>query len=79
MKDLLAALSLADAAALAALRIAIILAGTWIIATILHRVIRLFRTRIEARIADVEAIKRAETLGRAFRYTANVVLSLIAG
>ncbi|MCC6531712.1 MAG: mechanosensitive ion channel family protein [Burkholderiales bacterium] len=78
MKDLLATISLVDSAALAALRIALILVAAWIIAAVLRRLIRLFQERIGARIADAEAVKRAATLGRVIRYLANVLISLIA-
>ena len=39
----------------------------------------MLRARIANRIDDREALKRAETLGRVFRYLAAVVISLIAG
>ncbi|UCG99521.1 MAG: mechanosensitive ion channel family protein [Burkholderiales bacterium] len=46
---------------------------------LLQRTIRLFRQRIAARLDDREAVKRAETLGRVFRYVVAVVVSLVAG
>ena len=60
-------------------RIALILIVAWIAIGVLQRAIRLFRQRIAARLDDREAIKRAETLGRVFRYVVAVVVSLIAG
>lgn len=44
-----------------------------------QRGIRALRIRIATRFDDREAIKRAETLGRVFRYIAAVVISLVAG
>ena len=68
-----------DPAALTAIRIALILAAAWIVAALLRRLIRVFRSRVTLRLADAEASKRAETLAQVFRYTANVALLLIAG
>ncbi|MBK6981883.1 MAG: mechanosensitive ion channel family protein [Betaproteobacteria bacterium] len=45
----------------------------------MQRAIRTLRSRIAARMDDREAIKRAETLGRVFRYLVAVVVSLVAG
>jgi small conductance mechanosensitive channel len=60
-------------------RIALILALAWLVATILRRAIRVLRGRIESRIDDREALKRAETLSRVFRYIVTVAVSLVAG
>jgi small-conductance mechanosensitive channel len=60
-------------------RIALIVVFAWIAIGILQRAIRLFRQRIAARLDDREAVKRAETLGRVFRYVVAVVVSLVAG
>ncbi len=65
--------------ALIALRITLIAIVAWVAAAILNRMIRLFRERIAGRLGDREQIKRAETLGRVFRYIVSVVLSIIAG
>jgi small-conductance mechanosensitive channel len=62
-----------------ALRITLILLLAWLAILVLQRAIRSFRVRIAARLDDREAVKRAETLGRVFRYLAAVVVSLIAG
>ena len=59
-------------------RILIILGVAWITAWLLHRAIREFRVRIISRMDDRESIKRAETLGRVFRYAVSVVVGLIA-
>jgi len=61
------------------LRIVLILIVAWIVIAILQRAIREFRQRIAARLDDREAVKRAETLGRVFRYVVAVVISLVAG
>lgn len=66
-------------AALVALRIALIALFAWIAAAILNRMIRLFRQRIARRFDDREQVKRAETIGRVFRYIVSVVISLLAG
>ena len=61
------------------LRIVVILLLAWLVATLLRRAIRLLRSRIEARIDDREALKRAETLTRVFKYIVTVVITLVAG
>jgi small conductance mechanosensitive channel len=68
-----------SAATMASVRIALILIVAWITVRLLQRAIRLFRMRIAARLDDREAVKRAETLGRVFRYIVAVVISLVAG
>jgi small-conductance mechanosensitive channel len=65
--------------AVAGLRIVLILVGAWIAIAMAQRAIRVLRMRIAARFDDREAVKRAETLGRVFRYLAAVVISLVAG
>lgn len=65
--------------AAAAGRIALILAGTWIAQSAASRLIRTFRQRIAARMSGTEEIRRAETLGRVFRYLATVAIGLISG
>jgi len=65
--------------ALVALRIVLIAVAAWVAAAVLHRGIRLFRVRIVGRFGDPEQVKRADTIGRVFRYTATVALALIAG
>ena len=62
-----------------ALRITLIAVIAWIAAAVLNRMIRVFRTRIASRLTDGEQVKRAETIGRVFRYIVSVVLSLMAG
>jgi moderate conductance mechanosensitive channel len=66
-------------AATVALRITLILIAAWVLIGVLQRTIRSMRQRIASRLDDREAAKRAETLGRVFRYLVAVVVSLIAG
>ena len=60
------------------LRILGILIGAWVLIAIAQRAIRGLRVRIASRLDDREAVKRAETLGRVFRYLAAVVISAMA-
>lgn len=66
-------------ATLVTVRIVVILVAAWILVAVLQRAIRAFRIRIASRLDDREAVKRAETLGRVFRYLVAVVVSLVAG
>ncbi len=66
-------------AAVTGARIIAIVAAAWVLIGVLQRAIRAFRIRIAGRLDDREAVKRAETLGRVFRYVTAVVVSLIAG
>jgi small conductance mechanosensitive channel len=66
-------------ATVASLRIVIIITAAWVLTTVLQRAIRSFRIRLAARMEDRESAKRAETLGRVFRYLVAVVISLVAG
>jgi small-conductance mechanosensitive channel len=66
-------------AAFTAVRVLVIVIVAWVAVAVLQRTIRAFRVRIAARLDDREAVQRAETLGRVFRYLAAVVVSLIAG
>lgn len=61
------------------LRILVILAAAWAAILISQRTIRALRIRISSRMDDRESVKRAETLGRVFRYMAAVTISLMAG
>ncbi|MBL0944753.1 MAG: mechanosensitive ion channel [Hydrogenophaga sp.] len=62
------------------LRIVLILIAAWVVVGIARRAIRLLRDRVAGQLDnDREAIKRAETLSRVFRYLSVVVVSLIAG
>lgn len=66
-------------AATGLLRITLIIVAAWVLVAVLQRGIRVLRERIAGRLDDREASKRAETLGRVFRYLVAVVVSLIAG
>lgn len=61
------------------LRVLGIVIGAWIVRRFATRLIRLFRMRIAERLDSPEQVKRAETLGRVFRYLASVIVTLIAG
>lgn len=61
------------------MRIALIVLIAWIALMVLQRAIRGLRVRVAGRMDDREAAKRAETLGRVFRYLVAVVISLVAG
>jgi len=69
----------AGPAATTALRITVIVTVAWILARVLQRAIRAFRIRVASRMEDRESAKRAETLGRVFRYLVAVVVTLVAG
>lgn len=60
-------------------RITLILAGTWVAQILASRLIRTFRAHITARMSGAEEVRRAETLGRAFRYVASVVIGMLGG
>ena len=60
------------------LRIVLIAVVAWIALGVTQRLIRLFRERLTRGMDDRELVKRAETLGRVFRYIAAVVVTLIA-
>ena len=60
-------------------RIVLIALLAWLLIAVFGRLMRLFRERVAVRMQDSEALKRANTLTRAFRYLATVIVSLIAG
>ncbi len=62
-----------------ALRIVGIVVVAWLLIALAQRAIRGFRERVASRMDDTEAVKRAETLGRVFRYLVAVVVWLVAG
>ena len=64
--------------ALAAIRIVLIVAAAWIAIVVLQRLVRGVRLRIQDRLEGLEAARRAETLGRVFRYLVALVISAIA-
>ncbi|HEX5356762.1 MAG TPA: mechanosensitive ion channel family protein [Aquabacterium sp.] len=61
------------------LRIVLIIVAAWWAIAIVQRAVRALRIRIATRFGDREAVQRAETLGRVFRYMAAVAISLVAG
>lgn len=62
------------------LRIALIIVAGWIILALIQKLIRTFRTHlIKNYLDDPEEVKRAETLGRVFRYIASVIIWLVTG
>lgn len=61
------------------LRISGILIGAWILAAVLGRLIRRVRRRLSHSLTAPEQLKRAETLGRVFRYVVSVIVTLVAG
>jgi small-conductance mechanosensitive channel len=67
-----------DGPAAAGLRIVLILIAAFVAIHVAQRSIRLLRTRVATRLDDPEALRRAETLGRVFRYLASVVISVVA-
>jgi len=67
-----------DHGILTLLRIVLIAVAAWIALGVTQRLIRLFRERIASRMDDREQVKRAETLGRVFRYIAAVIIVVIA-
>jgi small conductance mechanosensitive channel len=62
-----------------ALRIVAIVVIAFVAMRALQRGIRVFRERVTRGMNDPEDIKRAQTLGRVFRYIAAVIVTLIAG
>jgi small-conductance mechanosensitive channel len=66
-------------AATVMVRVVIIIAAAWLLLMVMQRGITTLRERLASRMDDRESAKRAETLGRVFRYVATVVVSLIAG
>lgn len=65
-------------AAMTAFRILLIAIAAWVLIAVLQRAIRVVRSRIASRFDDAEAVKRAETLGRVFRYIVAIVVGAIA-
>lgn len=67
-----------DPALITLLRVVLIAAVAWAALGLMRRLIRLFRERITRRMDDPEQMKRAETLGRVFRYIVAVVVLVVA-
>ena len=79
LQEALASMQALGGAATSALRIAGIVVAAWLLIIVAQRAIRTLRIRIASRFDDRESVKRAETLGRVFRYLVAVVVSLLAG
>jgi len=60
-------------------RILAILVGAWIVNLAGTRFIRTFRIHLASRMTNPEQVRRAETLGRVFRYLTSVVVTLVGG
>jgi small conductance mechanosensitive channel len=60
------------------LRVLLIAVVAWITLGVTQHLIGLFRERLTRRMEDREQAKRAETLGRVFRYIASVVILVVA-
>jgi len=67
-----------EAAVMVAHIVLLLLAG-WIVLTILFALIRRLRMHLEGRADDPERRKRIQTLARAFRYIASVVVIVVVG
>jgi len=61
------------------LHVIVIVMLAWLLIALSRRLIRLFRTYMSSHSGSAEATKRIETLARVFRYSATVVISLVAG
>jgi small conductance mechanosensitive channel len=68
-----------SALAASAARIGLIVAIALAVNVVVRRLIRTFRIRIAARLDEPEQVRRAETLGRVFRYLTTVIVTLLAG
>jgi len=60
-------------------RILVILAIAWLLRALAGRLIRMFRSYMARRAGNGNQAQRIDTLGRVFRYVANVVIALVAG
>jgi small conductance mechanosensitive channel len=68
-----------DSLVVAGLRIVVILVLAWLTIAIAQRGIQALRAKISTRLEDRQAVQRAQTLGRAFRYLVAVIVWLVAG
>ena len=64
--------------ALAGLRIVLIIVLAWVLVSVLQRLVRAARIRIAARLDGIDAVRRAETLGRVVRYLIALIVSALA-
>ena len=79
MSAILDTLKYLDPTLMIGVRIIVIALIAWLAIAMLSRLVRLFRERVAVRMQDPEALKRANTLSRVFRYLSTVIVSLIAG
>ncbi|MGA7181063.1 MAG: mechanosensitive ion channel family protein [Thiobacillaceae bacterium] len=84
MESLIATLGLTEAAKVnaftqSAIHIVLILIGAWALKLLANKGIRSFRIYMESRKDSLEDRQRLETLGRVFRYAANVAVTAVAG
>ena len=63
----------------AGLRIVVILVIAWVVLHIAGKLIKLFKSYMSRQGGDPEQVKRVDTLARVFRYTATVVVTIVAG
>ncbi len=61
------------------LHVIIILIMAWLLLRLSRRLIRLFRSYMNNHSGSAEETRRIETLARVFRYSATVVISMVAG
>src|SRR5205823_223709 len=60
-------------------RVVLILLVAWLIQAVASRIIRTFRGVMERRSPGADELRRIDTVGRVFRYSAGVVVILVAG
>jgi len=61
------------------LRISVILVFAWLMLTLSRKLIPMLRRQLQKRTADLEQLKRLDTLGRVIRYAVAVIITLITG
>src|SRR5438094_7405540 len=69
----------AQAAAITALRVVLILALAWILQAAANRLIRVFRRYMQAKAPSADEQARIKTLARVFRNTGAIVIVIVAG
>jgi len=69
----------AQAAALTALRVLLILALAWIVQAAANRLIRIFRRYMQAKAPSADEQARIQTLARVFRNSAAIIIVIVAG
>jgi small-conductance mechanosensitive channel len=79
MNEILLRLAALEPWMITALRVVLIAVAAFVLVRVMRRVIRVIHERVARRVDDTEAVKRAETLSRVFRYFVVVAVSLVAG